>query len=414
MPRKTDVLVIGGGQAGLATSRCLSDLGIEHVVLERGRVAQRWQTERWTSLHLLTPNWMTRLPGFAYQGKDPNGFMHKDEVARFLTDYSHRISAPVVPNTQVVSVRHQGERFQIHTNTGSWIARSVVVATGACDRPNVPSFARSIAPHIQQVTLDQYKCPQQIGPGGVLVVGASASGLQIASELQGSGRKVTLAAGQHTRIPRRYRGKDIMAWLDQSGLLSHPRDAKADADKCAAQHSFQLIGGPNAQSLDLMKFQSLGGTVTGRLAAAEETRIRFADTLPTDIARAEARQAKILNDIDGHIARAGLSAEPAEKIVPVTLPPSRLEMDLDQAGVTTIIWATGYRRDYAWLDIPVLSPRREILQWDGLTPLAGLFTMGLPGMRRRNSSFIDGVGDDARFIAQQIALHLGHSVPLAA
>ena len=414
MARKTDVLIIGGGQAGLATSHYLTSLGLDHIVLERGQIAQRWRKERWNSLHLLTPNWMTRLPGHTYAGRDPHGFMHKDQVARMLQTYSTEIAAPVMTQTSVISVRRMGAEFHVKTNLGTYRARAVVLATGACDTPNVPVCAQTVDPRIRQITLNHYKSPAQIDDGGVLVVGASASGIQIASELQVAGRPVTLAVGQHTRSPRRYRGRDIMFWLDQCGLLAQPRDPAIDPDKLAAQHSFQLIGAKSGQTIDLGTFQAQGGQITGRLTDADGNRVMIENTLPNDIARAEARQSRMLNEIDTYIARHSIDAPTPNPINPIKVPDCPTQLNLNSAGINTIVWATGYRRDYSWLDIPVLSPRGEVLQQGGITPVPGLYTMGLPVMCRRNSTFIDGVGQDAYEITQHIAHHLGHAVSQAA
>lgn len=414
MDRKTDVIIIGGGQAGLATSRCLTDLGIEHLVIERGEVAQRWRAERWNSLRLLTPNWMTRLPGWSYQGRDPHGFMSRKEVTDFLTAYGADFAAPVMTHTRVLSVTHRAGTFLVATTRGNWRARSVVIATGACDVPRVPRCASAIDPSIAQVTLDSYKTSSQIARGGVLVVGASASGLQIASALQSSGRDVTLAAGRHTRVPRTYRGRDIMVWLERTGILQEKRDPARDVDTLARTHSVQLIGSPTGRSLDLAAFRAQGGRVTGRLTGAEGTRIGLGETLRQDIRSAEARMGKILRRIDQHIARHGLNAPAPGRIDPVDCPVAPAQIDLAREGIRTIIWATGYSRDYSWLHVPVLSPGGEIYQQGGATPVAGLYTVGLPYMRRCNSSFIDGVGRDARAITKLIANQLGASLPKAA
>ncbi|SFC22970.1 flavin-containing monooxygenase [Tropicimonas isoalkanivorans] len=224
MIRKTDVLIIGAGQAGLAMSRCLADRGIDHVLLERGAVGQRWRAERWASLHLLTPNWMTRLPGWHYEGADPEGFMHKDHVVGMLNRYARSFAAPVEEFAAVESVRRSGRGFLVETQTGCWAARAVVIATGACDRPAVPHFSQTVAPGISQVTTADYVHADQLAPGGVLVVGASATGVQLAEEIHRSGRPVTLAAGAHVRLPRQYRGRDILEWLDRCGVLAEARD----------------------------------------------------------------------------------------------------------------------------------------------------------------------------------------------
>ena len=414
MERKTDVIVIGGGQAGLATSRCLSAKGIDHVVFERGQIGQRWRAERWNTLRLLTPNWMTRLPGYRYQGADPQGFMTKAAVVDMLTNYSATVSAPVLEDTYVWSVRTVGAGFQVTTSQGTWRSRSVVIATGACDRPHVPGFAASLDPSIHQITLDRYKSSAQVPSGGVLVVGASASGCQIAHELQAAGHNVTLAAGGHTRLPRTYRGYDIMTWLDAIGTLKAPRDPGASVEKLMQQHSFQLAGNSIGRNMNLATFQAQGGLVVGRLIGADDQAISLGVDVMRDVAQADARQARILRRIDDFIAKNRMAVPPPDMIAPVQIGNTPTALDLQRAGIRTVVWATGYRRDYSWLDIPVLTAGGEIAQHGGVTGVAGLYTMGLPYMRRCNSTFIDGVGQDARDITRFIATHLGHRMPKAA
>ncbi|MEP2027211.1 MAG: NAD(P)/FAD-dependent oxidoreductase [Paracoccaceae bacterium] len=411
---QTDTVIIGAGQAGLAVSRYLSDQGIDHVVFERGAVGERWRSERWSSLHLLTPNWMSRLPGFSYAGADPNGYMHKNEVANFLSDYKDSFSAPVLTNTQVISVTRDSGTYEIITNNAIWRARTVVIATGACDKANVPGFARKISTGIAQFTPTTYKSPDQIKPGGVLVVGASATGVQLAKELLAAGLDVTVAAGSHIRVPRRYRGQDVMHWLDRSGILAKPRIPGADPDIAVRHPSLQLVGGVDAADIDLNTLRSLGARIVGRAIGAEASNMRFEPSMQGVVAAAEIRQRRLLERIDTYIDVNGIQAPQGERPEPMQINDGPSEIDLADRGITTILWATGYRREYPWLKVPVLSTSGEVQQIGGVTPMAGLFTMGLPFMRRRNSTYIDGVGHDAWVIAQRISRHLGHSITCAA
>ena len=295
--------------------------------------------------------------------------MHKDQLVRMLSDYGRRIDAHVMTDTQVNSVQRNAAGFNVATSRGTWLARAVVLATGACDTPNVPTFAKDISPRIHQVTLDRYKTPSQIAKGAVLVVGASASGVQIASELQHAGHDVALAVGQHSRIPRRYRGQDIMYWLDRTGILTQSRDPHADVDRLARQHSLQLVASAQGRSLDLETIQKQGGQITGRLIGIDGNFAAFDDTLETDIAKADARLARLLREIDEHITRSGHRAEPAAPIQPIVARGTPARLDLRASGIKTIVWAAGYKRDYSWLDIPVLSDRGEIVQQGGITPV---------------------------------------------
>ena len=407
MIRKTDVIIIGAGQAGLATSRCLVDLGIDHVVFERGEIAQRWRTERRKNLHLLTPNWMTRLPSWSYSGTDSDGFMHKDDVVQFLSDYSDDFAAPVQCNTEVRSVSLSENGYRVITDTAFWMAKSVVIATGACDKPLVPEYARYIHPSIRQVTPDRLDDISEISHSGILVVGASATGIQLADELLRVGCDVTLAAGSHVRTPRRYRGRDIMYWLDQSGVLSELRDSQASLKSVLHHPSFQLVGGTLNRDLDLGSISRRGANIVGRVTSASGRRVFVSNKLSASIDAADARQKRLLSRIDHYIESQGIDVPVEPVIAPIKIRSDESLINLAERGIKTIIWATGYKREYAWLNVPVKTAKGEIDQAGGVTSAPGLFTMGLPFMRRRNSTFIDGVGADAHEISQFIAAHLG-------
>jgi putative flavoprotein involved in K+ transport len=409
MPR-IDVVIIGGGQAGLAMSRCLTERRVAHVVLERGRVAERWRSERWDSLRLLTPNWQSRLPGFAYDGPDPDGFMTMPEVTAFLERYARRSGAPVEAETPVVSVTREGQGYQVATTRGAWTARAVVVATGHCDVPVRPAMAGRLSTAVAQLVPSQYRRPSQLPPGGVLVVGASASGLQLADELQRAGRDVAISVGHHTRVPRTYRGRDILWWLDVMGVLRERADQVYDVRVSRAQPSFQLVGRPDRATLDLRSLLARGVCVVGRLLDVDGTRVRVEDDLITTTVSADVKLAVLLRRIDEFAAGSGLAAvvgapEPFEPHWrSFTLAPDGL--DLRTRGITCVIWATGFRRAYPWLQVPVLDGDGEIRHHGGLTAAPGLYVLGLHFLRRRHSSFIDGVGDDARELAADLSRYL--------
>jgi putative flavoprotein involved in K+ transport len=398
-------IVIGAGQAGLAMSCCLSELGIEHVVLERGNVAQRWRSQSWDSLHLLTPNWMTRLPRFQYDGPNPDDFMSVPDLIAFFERYAVLAQAPVLTETTVQSVQRSRDGFRVATNRGDWTASSVVVATGFCDLPSVPAASRGLPPSVLQIVPSNYRRPGQLPAGRVLVVGASSSGIQLADEIQRSGRQVTLAVGRHTRLPRRYRGRDILWWLDRLGLLSQGIDAVQDIERSRHQPSLQLIGGPDHSSLDLAVLHDRGVRLVGRVRDINGHRVSLADDLVATTAAADVKMAEILMRIDRFIATAGIPAtspEPFNPTWPVAADTPDI-LDLRNERIETVIWATGYRRAYPWLQVPVLNSHGEVRHTGGITSEPGLYVLGLNFQRRRNSSFIDGVGDDARVIAREIA-----------
>lgn len=403
-----EVVIIGAGQAGLAMSHVLSCHGIEHVVLERGRIGERWLGQRWPSLRLLTPNWMTRLPGFSYSGPDRDGFMAGTEFARLLQDYATAIGAPVIGDVEVLSVQSGATGFIIRTSRGSMTARAVVVATGACQKSAVPAFARHLAPDIAGIVPDTYHSPGALPDGNVLVVGASATGIQLAREIHLSGRNVTLAVGRHVRSPRQYRGRDIMYWLDASGFLTDPCPADADPLKLMAQPSLQLVGDGSGGDLHLSTLDAMGVRIVGRAIGADGNRLFLANDLQHEIDAAERRREKLLDAIDDYIAASDRSAaaRPATGDAPTQFGATPTELDLAAERIGSIVWATGYRRDYDWLRLPVQGPTGEISHAGGVTAVPGLYVIGLPYLRHRSSSFIDGVGQDARVLGAILAARL--------
>jgi putative flavoprotein involved in K+ transport len=402
--RRTTVLIIGAGQAGLAMSRCLSARGIEHVVLERGRIAERWR-HRWDSLRLLTPNWMTRLPGFAYRGDDPDGFMPASELVTLLEGYASSGGVPVETHTAVHGVGRLADAFRVSTSRGEWRAASVVIASGYCDRPAIPAMAGRLTASVQQIAADAYRNPQQLSAEGVLIVGASATGVQLAEEIQRSGRQVTLAVGRHTRLPRRYRGRDIMWWLDRLGMLGQDASAVNDLAVSRAQPSLQLVGRPDYATVDLLALHQMGVRLVGRVTAIDGARVDLADDLIARTAAADIKLAMIRMRIDEYARSAAIARGDAEPLAPTWWlapdPPSQLDLRRERIG--TVVWATGYRRAYHWLRLPVLDERGDIMHDAGVTPCPGLYVLGMNFQRRRNSSFIDGVGRDAEYLAQHIA-----------
>lgn len=406
--KHTDTVIIGGGQAGLAMSRCLMDRGIEHVALERGRVAERWRSERWNSLRLLTPRWQSRLPGWSYQGPDEHGYMTMPEVIDYLERYARSFSAPVQTGVTVTSIERDRDEFRVRTDAGEWTAANVVIATGHSDRPYVPPIAASLAPDIQQIVPSSYRHPGQLRDGGVLVVGASATGVQLASEIARSGRRVTLAVGRHTRVPRVYRGRDILAWLDATGILTETTGGVHDIEASRSQPSLQLIGSNEHRSIDLGTLREEGVRIVGRLLGASMRRVYLADDLRGSIARAEVKMHEQLDRVDRYIARMRLDdAFPAgDRPARIAASSTPAMMSLAAEGIRTVIWATGYRRAYPWLRVPVLDSRGEIEHAGGITAVPGLYVLGLYFMRRRNSSLLDGVGADAAELADHIVHRL--------
>jgi putative flavoprotein involved in K+ transport len=403
--RRIDTVVVGGSQAGLAMSRCLAERGVEHVVLERGRIGERWRSERWNSLHLLTPRWQSRLPGFHYRGPDPHGYMSKDELVGYLESYAASFSAPVEEDTVVLGLEAEAGGYRVSTRRGAWSARAVVIATGHSDKAFVPSLAAGLPTGIVQVVPTRYREPSQLPAGGVLVVGASAAGVQLAEEVQLSGRPVTLAVGRHTRLPRLYRGRDILAWLDAMGILDERAEEVRDLERSKRQPSYQLAGRADRGNLDLGVLRRLGVRLVGSVIGASGGRVEVGTDLAAWMAQADDKLSDLLDRVDRFIGRAGLGAEVGgREAVPALLPPpAPRSIELAAEGIRTVVWATGYRRDYAWLRVPVLDERGEIRHRHGVTEAPGLYVLGLRFQTRRNSSFLDGVGADAAELAEHLA-----------
>lgn len=400
--------MIGAGHAGLAMSRCLAERSIDHVVLERGEVANTWRSERWDSLRLLTPNWQSRLPGFGYGGNDPDGYRTVPEVIRFIADYARIIAAPVETNTRVTSVSSDGAGYLVRTDRGDWTCRSVVIASGACNLPDIPACAELVPRSIDCLTAQLYRNPGQLADGGVLVVGASASGTQIAHEIRRSGREVYLSVGEHIRAPRTYRGKDIQWWMDGAGVQNERYDAVDDITRARRVPSLQLAGTVDRSTLDLNVLTDSGVTLTGRLAGIANGKVQFAGSLRNMCALSDLKMGRLLETFDTWARENGVDGSVAP---PHRLPPTRVAdqplLGLDLAGtIKTIIWATGYRPDYSWLDLPVLDRKGMIRHDGGVAALPGLYVMGLHFMRRRKSSLIDGAGDDARELSEHLAAYL--------
>ena len=399
-----DTLVIGAGQAGLAMSRLLTEAGVDHAVLERGRLAERWRSERWDSLRLLTPNWATRLPSWEYKGPEPQGFMTAAELVTYFEAFADDFDAPVHEDSAVESVFRTGDGFTVCTADAGWTARNVVIATGWTDRPRVPSAARDLPSSIEQITPSTYRNPSQVADGGVLVVGASASGAQLADELSRAGREVTLAVGRHNRLPRRYRGVDIWWWLEESGRLAVTVDGVRDPKHARHEGSLQLIGTPVPRNLDVTTLSGRGVRLTGRFMGFDGTSALFARDLKHSTDRAHERMRRVLSGIDEYIVRHGLEAEVNAPDAPPALGPidEPTHLSLVDGGIKTIVWATGFSRSYPWLHVPVLDQQGEIIQRRGVTPVDGLYVLGQRFQHRRDSNFIDGVRHDAAVVADHI------------
>ena len=395
-------------------SRCLCDRSIDHVVLERGEIAHTWRTERWDSLRLLTPNWQSRLPGFSYNGADPDGYRTVAEVIEFIASYAKAISAPVLTHTTVRSVRSTETGYLVRTDQDDWLCRAVVVASGACNVADVPSYANRVPRSVMQLTAQDYRNPEQLADGGVLVVGASSSGTQIANEIHRSGRPVILSVGEHIRAPRVYRGKDLEWWMDAAGVLDERYDEVDNIARARRVASLQLAGTPDRSTLDINALTELGVKLAGRLGGISENgKALFSGSLRNMCALSDLKMGRLLDRIDEWAQRNGFDARANP---PHRLPPTRVEpapplgMDLASGEIKAIIWATGYRPDYSWLEVPVLDRKGRLQHDGGVVSSPGMYLMGTQFMRRRKSALIDGAGDDARDLSAHLTSYLDSRV----
>jgi putative flavoprotein involved in K+ transport len=407
--------VIGAGHAGLAVSHFLSQRSIDHVVIERGEVANSWRTERWDSLRLLTPNWQSRLPGHEYDGDDPDGYMTMPEVIEFIDSYAKTVEAPLRTHTTVKSLRPNHDGYETVTDDGTWSSPTVMLATGGFNLANIPAIAHDIPGSIKTVTPLQYRAPDQLPDGAVLVVGASATGIQIADEVHASGRPVTLSVGEHVRLPRVYRGKDIMWWLDRTGVLDERYDEVDDLVRARNIPSPQLVGTPERRTLDLNALTDQGVRLVGRVAGIVDGRAQLSGSLRNLCNLADLKMDRLLGTIDDWVVEHGLEGEVE---APHRFEPTRVEespplsLDLADGRLSTIIWATGFRPDYSWLHARVLDRRGRLRHDAGVvTGAPGLYRIGLNVLRRRKSTFIHGAGDDARDLTDHLAAYVGVGAP---
>jgi putative flavoprotein involved in K+ transport len=374
-------------------------------------VANSWRRERWDSLRLLTPNWQSRLPGCRYDGDNPDGYMTTREVVEFVSRFADVSGAPVRTHTEVVSIARTDSGYRVATRGGELHCRSVVLASGACNRASVPALSQAVPPAITCVTALEYKNPDRLPPGGVLVVGASATGVQLADEIHRSGRPVTISVGEHVRLPRTYRGRDVLWWMDASGVWDQRYDEVDDLERARRLPSPQLVGTPERTTLDLNALGAAGIEIVGRLAAIRDGRALFSGGLRNQFALADLKMDRLLDTFDEWARSAGHDDDvaPPERFAPTRVPPgARLALDLNSGEIRTIVWATGFHPDYSWLDVPVVDRKGHLRHEGGVvTEAPGMYAIGLPVLRRRKSTFIHGAEDDARDIVEHLAAYLG-------
>jgi putative flavoprotein involved in K+ transport len=409
MKEKIDTVIVGGGQAGLAMSHSFSRFGREHVVVERSRIAERWRRERWDSLAFQFPNWSLTLPGYAYRTNEPDGFAHRDHVVQFLEEYAVHIHAPLrlgVTATKLRDEPHNGYRFALETDQGNWLARNVVLATGPFQRPSIPAGSTAIPPRIAQIHSRDYRNPQQLPPGAVLVVGGGTSGAEIAHELHQAGREVYLSIGGYRKGPRRYRERDFLWWVNELRLWDRPIDLCPDARK---ERVPLLTGRDGGSGIDLRRFAEDGMHLLGRLQAAHDGKVMLAPDVEESLKAGDAWFAGFRQMVDDCVEYTGLElpeetgADDAPKAGTGIKPPIT-ELDLASAGIAAVVWATGCRYDFGWVECPVFTDTGEPVHKRGVTSVPGLYFLGLRRMYTVKSALLsaEGVGADAAYLAERI------------
>jgi len=405
MTGQLDTIIVGGGQAGLSTSYYLTQQGREHVILEQtNQAAQVWRN-RWNSFTLNTPNWMTRLPGAEYQGNDPDGFMPRDEVVAYFEAYIERFELPIRYGIRVTSVEPIEAGYLVSTNNGEFEAANVVIAAGLHQQPKIPPFSANLPAKIRQLHSSEYRNPEALPAGAVLVVGSAQSGCQIAEELYQSGRKVYLSVSSSPRFPRRYHGKDITWWLNVVGFFDKTVDQlpSPNAKFAASAHSTGKDGG---HTINLYQFVKDGVVLLGHIQSIQEYQITMTPDLKENLVKADRAEVDFVKQIDEYIEKTGLDA-PLD-----TLPELHdgfaeeeiLELDLKTAGITNVIWATGYKFDFGFVKLAVFDEDGYPVQKRGVTEYPGLYFIGLPFLHTIKSGLLFGVGDDAAYVVDHMAL----------
>lgn len=406
----TTTVIIGAGHAGLAMSRRLTERSLDHVVLERGEVANSWRTERWDSLRLLTPNWQSRLPGMSYTGNDPNGFMTMPEVVDFIAGYASAIAAPIHTGVTVTRVCATDDGYRVTTDRGVWTCATVVVASGAANIATVPAVAADVPTSVTMHTPMTYRTPHSLDERGVLVVGASATGIQLADEIRRSGRAVTIAVGEHVRLPRLYRGRDIFWWMEASGVLDERYDEVDDLVRARRLPSPQLIGTPERKSIDLNTLIDSGVRIVGRLGRINDGVAQFSGALANVCMLADLKMNRLLQTFDDRAPTIGFAdVDRPNRFEPTRVPSSpTLDIDLRGGEIGTIIWATGFRPDHSWLDLPVFDRKHRIRHDGGVVRQSpGMYLLGGNLLRRRRSSFIHGADLDTEELGTHLHSYLG-------
>lgn len=402
MTESVDVAIIGAGQAGLATSWYLTQAGVEHVVLESAQVAETWRTRRWDSFCLVTPNWAVKLPGAPYAGQEPDGFMSRNELIQHFETWAASFKAPVRSGSHVSRLEADSTgRFVLSVPSGDLLARTVVVASGAYQRAHLPPGADALPKTLVQVLAEDYRNPDSLPPGNVLIIGSGQTGCQLAEELYETGRKVFLACGRCTWFPRRVAGRDIIYWANESGFMDRTPDMLPSP-------AARLLGNPQTSGhggghdLNYRTLHAMGVELLGRYIGSDGSKIKFADDLGDSVDFGDFLFGFFKRWVDNYCTTQSIRAPELEVPQPMRIK-TRTELDIENEDITTVIWTSGYRPDYGWVKVPIFDDMGFPIQTDGATQIPGLYFMGVHWMRKGKSAILYGVGEDAEIVAQHIA-----------
>ncbi|MEO1131475.1 MAG: MSMEG_0569 family flavin-dependent oxidoreductase [Cyanobacteria bacterium J06639_1] len=402
-------IIVGGGQAGLSASYCLKQLGIEHVIFEKHRIAHAWRSQRWDAFCLVTPNWQCLLPGFEYAGAAPNGFMPKQEIVNYIEAYARSFDAPIREGVEVKQVSRLPDKqmYSVLTSDGHYTADSVAIAAGSYHAPKIPAMAANLPQDIVQIHSSEYKNPDSIPEGAVLVVGSGQSGCQIAEDLHFADRDVYLSVGSAPRSPRQYRGKDVVDWLDLMGYYDTPIDTFDDPVKVRKKTNHYLTGRDGGREINLCQLAREGMKLAGRLHEIRDGAIAFKSDLYENLDSADAVANSIKASIDTFIAESNIDA-PAAPVEEAIAPPENpvVSLDWEAANLTSVIWCTGFNANFSWVDVPVFDCEGYPEHTRGVTNAPGLYFLGLPWLHTWGSGRMSGVGRDARYLADAIAARL--------
>jgi putative flavoprotein involved in K+ transport len=418
MKQHYSVIVVGGGQAGLSMSYCLKERKIDHIVFEKNQIGYAWQAKRWDTFCLVTPNWQCCLPGYQYPGSDPNGFMQQAEIVDYIKSYAASFNPPIKEGVEVLSVRKQDLQsvFEVSTSTGDFTSNQVVIASGSYHRPKIPAFSQRLPAEIVQIHSSEYKNPESLCDQAVLVIGTGQSGCQIAEDLHLAGKQVHLCVGSAPRSPRQYRGKDVVEWLDQMGYYDLPIDEHPQKEKVRSNANHYVTGRDGGREIDLRKLALEGMRLYGRLKAVGARQLEFKDDLKQNLDHADAVAKSIKTTIDGFIEKNRIEAPTEPAYRPVWEPEEPTStLDYEAANIGTVIWCTGYRSDFGWVEIPVFDGQGYPGHERGVTPVRGLYFLGLPWLYTWGSGRFSGVARDAIYLADYIQARqqASHSTPVS-